>query len=79
MIRKGSRVKQQGEPIPPYEIYELRHKGNPIQVCWDYTEVADEETGQVDYRFLAVNIPDLKEETMQAAGVPQEIINQICS
>ncbi len=76
MIRNGSRP-QRGDELPVYEIYELRHKGNPMQVCWDYQETTDEETGQVDFHFKYVTLPDLEQDTMQAAGVPQEIINQI--
>ncbi len=77
MIRKQIRKEQEGEPIPSHEVFELRHKGNPIQVCWDYNEIADEESGQVDFHFLCVTVPDLQEATLQAAGVPQEIIDML--
>lgn len=76
MIRNGSRPKR-GDELIDYKVYQLRHKGNPMQVCWDYTEITDQETDQVDFHFKYVNVADLKINTLQAAGVPQEIIDQI--
>lgn len=63
--------------MPDYKVYQLRHKGNPLQVCWDYTEITDEEADQIDFHFKYVNVSDLKVHTLHNAGVPQEIIDQI--
>lgn len=76
-IRNGSRKKQEGEQTPDYEVYELRHAGNPIQVCWDFEEYTHEESNETDYKYKFVNIKELNEEQLTSAGVPQEIINQI--
>ena len=76
MIRNGSRPKR-GDELVDYKVYQLGHKGNPMQVCWDYTEITYQETDQVDFHFKYVNVANLKIHTLQAAGVPQEIIDQI--
>ena len=79
MIQQGSRLKEQGEQTPTYEVFQLRQKGNPIQICWNYQEVTDEESGDINLRFLAVNVTSMDDATLRNAGVPEEIRNQLAA
>ncbi len=69
------------EALPTYELHNLRHRGFPYQICWDFEERTHEgmegEPERVSFDYMYVNTPDLKEQTLLTAGIPQEIINHI--
>ena len=69
------------ETLPDYEIHNLRHAGLPLQICWDFGERTHEgmesEPERVSFDYTYVNVPNLQEQTLLTAGVPQEIINLI--
>ncbi len=76
---RRERMNPHGE-MPDLQVDDLRHTGNPIQVRWNFREETDEMEGGdpiISWSFLVVTVTDLKEQTLQAAGVPQEIIDQI--
>ncbi len=76
---RRERMNPHGE-MPDLHVQDLRNIGKPIQIRWDFREEADEMEGGdpiISWSFLVVTVPDLQEQTLQAAGVPQEIINQI--
>ena len=79
MIRPGNKLPD-GD-MPEYEVIDLRHRGQPIRVRFNFTEQVNEgEEGDpptTSWNFMYVTVTNLKEQTLLTAGVPQEIINQI--
>ena len=78
----GNRDKISAEEIPPvYELFDLRHQGQPFQICWNFQEKThagmEGEPERTSFDYSYVNVPNLNLNTVQAAGVPQEVIDQI--
>ncbi len=69
------------EALPTYELHNLRHRGFPYQICWDFEEriheVIEGEPERASFDYMYVNVPDIQEQILQSAGVSQLVINQI--
>ncbi len=79
MIKPGNKLPD-GD-MPQFEAIDLRHRGQPVRVRFDFqkhtTEGEEGDPPTTTWNFMYVTVPDLKEQTLQTAGVPQSIINQI--
>ncbi len=75
VTKKGATISTSGQAIPPYPSIE-QLQGQPVQVRWGF-ELVQEEGGEEGFVYNFTNADSPTEEDMQAAGVPQEVINQI--
>jgi uncharacterized protein (DUF2249 family) len=63
------------ERLPQYEVVELTHEHNPIQLRYNFTEVEMED--RLSWNYDYVEVPNLKVETLEKAGVPENVIKLI--
>jgi hypothetical protein len=63
------------EKLPLYEVVHLKHSGAPIQLRYSFEEVEMED--RVSWNYNYVDVSDLQPDTLQNAGVPQHIIEQL--
>jgi hypothetical protein len=63
------------EKLPLYEVVNMKHSGNPIQLRYNFQEVEMED--RVSWNYDYVDIVDLSRETLISAKVPQNIIDEI--
>lgn len=84
MIHTGNRIKTNETPL--YEVIYLRHRGNNIQVRWQfhiqYLQQEENDQGAQDQQvetlnYKYINIPRLDAEILLQHGVPQYVIDEI--
>ena len=76
-IRPGNRLFNGGEALPHYEVIELTGDGMPFQVRFAFSVAVHDEETMPSMNYMYVNVHNLEEDTLTAAGVPAEVIIEI--